>query len=163
MPLIVARERAVITPEEVYRGTFQDAMKELRNSSEPLLISGVQRAMEKLGQSPQEMMADLVLEPNDTQGLPKNNKLIAYLLELLQDAQIIHDNQLSGADPFDGMEVEELRATILKGTIEHAKSDKDLRAHMIGAFLDACPTFLDEVLEVAEKMAHPAVLEVVDA
>lgn len=156
----------VVTPEDHLLSRYDQHLKDLRDTHENQIVPGIRKAVDVLGESPQEVAARMVLEldnPAKAEGLsdadrevlkalPKNRKLISTFLKMLQDAQTIADQQLASAgNPYDGMNADDLRGMMLKGATDHAANDVQLRGQLIRAFLDRCPTFLDEVMAAASE------------
>lgn len=158
----------VITPEDHARNDFTAQLVEMRKTADPQIVNGVQKAQQILGESPQEIMAKCVnelrnpgsdradLSPEQLAALPKDYKLIGSYLKMLQEAQVIHDKDLTGNNPFGDASPEDLRATMLKGALDYSSEDVDLRKRLIRAFLERCPTFIEEVLEVANEVNESA-------
>lgn len=158
-------ESVVISPEDHYTNAFKNRLSELRRTSEPQIANGVQEAMEILGCTPQEIAATCVkamlnpgkgrkdLSEEQIKSIPVDYKTVQGFLKMLQEAQIIHDKQLEGNNPFEGVDAEELRAVVLNGTIDQAQHDKELRLQLIRAFAARCSTFFDEVMEIAQELA----------
>jgi len=156
----------VVTPEDHLLSRYDKHLQELRETHENQIVPGIRKATELLGESPQEVMARMIKELDDpasvneqegidpelAKALPKNRKLIATYLKMLQEAQAIADRQLAEAgNPYDNMSPEDLRAMMLKGATDHAATDEQLRGQLIRAFLDRCPTFLEEVVSAANE------------
>lgn len=156
-------EGVVVTPEDHHNNAFRGKLSELRKNSEPQIVNGIQSAVSLLGRTPQEIAAECVnamldpaggrsdLTPEQIAAIPIDYKTVGGFLKMLQEAQIFHDKQLEGNNPFDDVDAEELRSVILQGTIDQAQDDRELRLQLIRAFADRCNTFFDEVLEVAKE------------
>jgi len=170
-PKVAARSEKSISAQDHFHSRYSSTLKELTDSCDPQIIPGVQRAMEILKRSPQEILAEQLLElldpasalldpevaegldPDALKALPKDRKLIHQYLKTLQDAQMRADEQLSTAgNPFENMTAEDLRAMMLKGATDHCAEDRDMRLQLIRAFMDRVPTFLDEVMLVAKDV-----------
>ena len=163
-PKVMKRQEVTISADEHARNDFTSQLVEMRKTADPQIVTGVQKALEILGQSPQEVMAEVILEMrnpskdrNDLSmeqlaAMPVDFKTIGHYLKMLQEAQKIHDEDLKGANPFGNATPEDLRATMLQGAIEHSADDISLRKQLIHGFLERCPTFIAEVLEVAEQI-----------
>jgi len=156
----------VVTPEDHLLSRYDKHLQELRDTHENQIVPGVRKAVDILGETPQEVMARMIkelddpgsveeiegLDPEIAKALPKNRKLIATFTKMLQDAQVIADRQLAEAgNPYSNLSPEDLRGMMLKGATDHAANDKDLRGQLIRAFLDRCPTFLEEVVSAASE------------
>ncbi|MCP4507037.1 MAG: hypothetical protein GY826_11680 [Fuerstiella sp.] len=168
-PKVIRRQEVVITPEEHHQNEFTAQLRELRKTSEPQIVNGIQKALDLLGESPQEIAAQCIIElknpgqgrsdlsPEQIAALPKDYKTIGAFTRMLQEAQIIHDKDLDGSNnPFEDMTPEQLRATMLQGAIDHAERNRELRIKLIRAFADRCPSFFEEVTEVAQSLAEVA-------
>lgn len=154
----------VVTAEQYLRNDFTEQLREARKTADPQIVNGVQKAIGILGESPQEIMAKCVkqmmnpgegragLSPEQIAAIPKDFKTVGHFLKMLQEAQVIHDTDLKGNNPFGDATPEELRSIMLKGAIDHAETDAKLRKQLIHGFLDRFPNFLDEVLEVANEI-----------
>lgn len=169
-PKVIKRNEAEITPEDYLLSKFEKQLNALKQTAEPQLVPGVQRARDVLGRSPQEIMAEQVkaiLSPLDAAGgienltpeqlaaLPVDRKLLSRYLKMLQDAQVEADKQLSDAgNPYGNMTPDELRGVMLKGATEHAAADIELRMKLIRAMAQQCDTFFDEVQLVAQDLAR---------
>jgi len=169
-PKVIKRREAVVTPEDYLLSKFEKQINALKETAEPQLVPGVQRASAILGRSPQEIMAEQVkaiLSPLDAAGgignltseqlaaLPVDRKLLSRYLKMLQDAQVEADKQLSDTgNPYGNMTPDELRGVMLKGATEHAAADIELRMKLIRAMAEQCDTFFDEVQLVAQDLAR---------
>jgi uncharacterized Zn finger protein (UPF0148 family) len=163
-PKLLKRAEMEISPEEHFHNNFRDKLSGLRRTADPMVTNGIQKAIKKLGQSPQEAAVDCIkqmLEPRNGDGsgmsveqraaCRTDYKTIKGLLSMLQEAQFFHDKQLEDANPYDNVDPDHLRSIVLKGTIDQAQTDKDLRGQLIQAFLDRCPSFYEEVVEAVES------------
>lgn len=165
VPKVLKRREASISIEEHRKNEFSGKLRELRKSGEPQVVNGIRKALDILGESPQEVAAKCVVElrdpgkgradlsPEQLAALPVDYKVLHGYLRMLQEAQVIHDKQLEGHNPFEDMSADELRSVVLKGTIDQCKTDRDLRMQLIRAFSTACSTFFEEVMEVAQEQA----------
>lgn len=156
--------QATVTPESQQQSYFDQQLSALKERSEPQIVNGIQKAIDKLGQSPQEIIAECVLDlmdpeagnpdltPEQKAALPRDHKTLPKYLKMLQEAQIHHDKVLSDSTPFQGVSPEDLKATILGETIATVKDDIGLRRELIIAFITRCPTFVDEVNQVASDL-----------
>jgi len=164
MKQLAKRQEVLITPEDAQQNRISQKLEELRKTSDPSVINGYDKAEDILGCSPQEIAAEILMEMRDPgrgrsdlteeqrAALPKDYKTMKGYTDILQKAQFKRDEQLIGTDPFESASPEQLRATILKGVLDHAHDDRSLRMQLIRGFAARCDTFFDEVMEVAKEV-----------
>jgi hypothetical protein len=171
LPVQTTVQRAHNLPvHEKLKRHLSNKLQEALQNADPQLAHGVPRAIEILGRTPQEVAAECInqiMNPCDDDGAPvsadvrralkPDYKTIRMFAQMLQDAQIALDRQLENANPFEGLDADQLRAIILQGTLDQTEDDAELRKELIRAFWDRCPTFYDEVLEVAQERELEAV------
>ena len=163
-PQVIAQHNVAITPEDRHKSGIQRRLEEARETADPSVIKGYERAEEMLGMSPQEVQADAILSlKNPGHGradlteeqraaLPVDWKTIAKYTGMLQQAQFHRDQQLLESNTTGDATPEQLRATVLKGVLDHVDQDRDLRMQLIRGFSQRCSTFFDEVMQVAREM-----------
>ena len=161
--ILFMQSEAVVTLEDHNRSDFRTQLTELRRTRDPHLVDDVEEARGILGASPLVIAARCtkeLLDPaagrsdlSDEQraALPKDYRTIQGFVKIMQEAEAFREKQLEGTSPFDDATPDELRATMLDGAIEFTKHNVDLRKQLIRGFVERCPTFLTEVMEVISE------------
>jgi len=166
VPTLERRERrlqASITPEET-QGRFIKEMNRHLESASPATIEGYDKAREILGgRTPQEVAACMVnellspgarredLSEEQRLALPTDYKTLFRYLQMLESSGRFRDEQLAQHNPLKGLTQEEITAIVVHNSVDYVQNDKELRLQLIRGFMARCPTFLEDVMEVARE------------
>lgn len=159
--------QAKINGPEQKQNRFLKEMNRHLESSSPITIEGFEKALEILGgETPQEIAAHMInelrnpgkdradLSAEELAALPVDYKTIYRYLSMLESSGRFRDEQLAQHNPLQGLTQEEITVIVAQGAVDYSQHDRELRMQLIRGFMDRCPTFLDEVTEVARELAN---------
>lgn len=135
---------------------FDQRMEELRKSGVPQIVDGVQKASAALGRTSTEITAELIRklmtgEPVATaSGAPIDVKSLTRLVEMLQRAEIKHDETLGKGNPFESADTQELHAVMVDSCVDEMTRNMELRISVIRSLYQRVPTFLQEMMDLIE-------------
>lgn len=155
---------AKVTPERK-QSAFMKEMDRHLKQGKPATITGFEKAMEILGgRTPQELAATMIkelekpgfaredLSEAQRAALPKDYKTLYRFISMLESSGRFRDEQIAKHNPLEGLSVDEIYTVVMQGTVDYTRNDPELRKTLIRGFLERCPTFLDEVMEVMADM-----------
>lgn len=154
-PLLIPREA---TEEDLRKKRFDSTIDRLRDSQDPAIPGGVQKAHEILGgKTSTELIAEFLVEIKtgqtvDKSGssfLPRDGKLYARGMEMLQRAEIRHDEFLRDRPPVGNISYEEAQAISIDTFINEMTRDRALRNRVLGILYNQCPDLISELMDAA--------------
>jgi hypothetical protein len=83
--------------------------------------------------------------------LPTDYKTLFRYLQMLESSGRFRDEQLAQHNPLKGLTQEEITAIVVHNSVDYVQNDKELRLQLIRGFMARCPTFLEDVMEVARE------------
>jgi hypothetical protein len=150
-------KNAEVTEEDVRKTKYDIALDRLRDSQEPAVPGGVQKAHTILGGSTSsELLAEVIRDmrngqqPNgDATWIPRDPKMYNRSLELLQRAEFKHDEALKKADPASVLTYDEIRSLSVDTIVQEMIRDRELRIKVLGVLYERCSNLIDELMQVA--------------
>lgn len=157
-PRVMNAKNIEVTEEDVRKTKYDIALDRLRDSQEPAVPGGVQKAHTILGGSTSsELLAEVIRDmrdgqkPNgDASWIPRDPKMYNRSLELLQRAEFKHDEALKKADPASALTYEEIRSLSIDTIVQEMIRDRELRIKILGILYERCPNLIDELMQVSD-------------
>lgn len=154
VPDYLAAQRSVVTVEDTQKTTFQLALEAMQQSQTPAIPEGVAKARKILrGRTSTELLADSIRRTLKAKKLklPINEKLLNQQLQMLQRAELEHDNALKGQkSTVEGMTTDQLNAIMVDRCVNEMIESKELRSKILKILVERVPTFYEEVLASAQ-------------
>jgi len=156
-PRVMNAKNIEVTEEDVRKTKYDIALDRLRDSQEPAVPGGVQKAHAILGGSTSsELLAEIIRDMRDGQTpdgnaswVPRDPKMYNRSLELLQRAEFKHDDALKKADPASALTYEEIRSLSIDTIVQEMIRDRELRIKVLGILYERCPNLIDELMQVS--------------